>query len=82
MTNGGNPCLRGSGGSRRSTSAGDRSTALANGNSFSPHSGSDPNAEGSVHIPYSDQNPGSSNDRGNVRMACRLASMKTPLSVR
>ena len=79
--NGSRPCLRGSGCSRRSMSAIDRSTGIANGNSSSPQTGSEPKAEGSVHIPYSDQNPGSISVPGNAWMAARLALMNTSSSV-
>ena len=79
MTKGSKPCLRGSGFSRRSTSAGESSTFLAKGNSFSPHMETEPKAEGSVHIPYSDQNPGRKIVSGKVRMALRLSSRKSAL---
>ena len=46
----------------------------AKGISFSCHVHFAPNAEGSVHIPNSDQNPGRKITSGNSRTALRLAS--------
>ncbi len=68
--------MRGSGVSRRSTPEGESSTFWAKGNSFSPQTDWEPNAEGSVHIPYSDQKPGRKIASGKVRMALRLSLRK------
>jgi outer membrane receptor for ferrienterochelin and colicin len=48
---------------------------LACGNSFRGNEQTDPKEAGSLHIPYSDQNPGRNIARGNRSMAFRFASI-------
>ena len=74
--------MRGFGFSRPSTSAGERSTFLAKGNSFCSQIETAPKADGSVHMPYSDQKPGSKIAFGKVRIAFRLSSRNIRSSVK
>ena len=49
---------------------------MAKGKSFSPQIETEPKAEGSVHIPNSDQKPGRKMVSGKASMAFRLSSRK------
>ena len=74
--------MRGLGFSSWSTSAGERSTFLAKGNSFGSQTDTEPKADGSVHMPYSDQKPGRKMALGNARIAFRLSSRNSRSSVK
>ena len=72
--NGSRPSVAGFGSARSSICATSRMILSANGNSFWWKTHLAPKADGSVHMPNSDQNPGRKVTSGNVSMALRLAS--------
>jgi len=57
-------------------------TFSGKGNSCAGQTHRQPNAEGSVHIPYSAQNPGKNMHWGNRRQALRFASIHRAGSAR
>ena len=71
---GSRPSVAGSGSARSSICATSRIVFSANGNSFLWNTHLAPKADGSVHMPNSDQNPGRNMTSGKVSMALRLAS--------
>ena len=71
---GNSPSVRGFGRAVSPNGCSQFSVLSANGRSFSRHTHFAPNADGSVHIPNSDQNPGKTARFGNRFVARRFAS--------